>query len=106
MEQHPAIVRVTRLDGAFDEAAILAALAAESLRPSTWSNGPGDRYSAHAHAYHKVLYCLAGSITFHLADAGGDVELHPGDRLDIPPGTQHAATVGAHGVICVEAARG
>ena len=106
MENPPLLVRVARLDGAFDETAILGVFAAEALRPSRWSNGPGDRYSPHAHAYHKVLYCLAGSITFHLAHQGGDIELQPGDRLDIPRGTQHAATVGVHGVTCIEAAHG
>jgi mannose-6-phosphate isomerase-like protein (cupin superfamily) len=68
-----------------------------------WSNGPGDRYGWHTHEYHKVLYCAAGSIVFHTRE--GDVALSPGDRLDLPPGTEHAATVGPHGVTCVEAAR-
>lgn len=38
---------------------------------------------------------------FHLP--GGDITLRPGDRLDVPPGTEHAATVGPEGVECVEA---
>jgi mannose-6-phosphate isomerase-like protein (cupin superfamily) len=71
--------------------------------PSAWSNGPGDTYGWHSHAYRKVLFCLDGSITFHTK--GGDVELREGDRLDITRGTEHAATVGVHGVSCVEAAR-
>jgi mannose-6-phosphate isomerase-like protein (cupin superfamily) len=41
---------------------------------------------------------------FHLRDR--DVELRPGDRLDIEPGTEHAAAVGPQGVTCVEAPRG
>jgi quercetin dioxygenase-like cupin family protein len=49
------------------------------------------------------LFCVDGSITFHTPD--GDVELHPGDRLDLPPGTPHSATVGTSGVTCMEAAR-
>jgi hypothetical protein len=40
---------------------------------------------------------------FHLRE--GDVPLSPGDRLDIEPGIEHAATVGPDGVTCVEAAR-
>jgi hypothetical protein len=36
---------------------------------------------------------------------GKDVELRPGDRLDVDPATRHAATVGPHGVTCVEATR-
>jgi mannose-6-phosphate isomerase-like protein (cupin superfamily) len=71
--------------------------------PRAWGNAPGDRYGAHSHDYHKVLFCLNGSITFHLAD--GDVELSAGDRLDLPPGTEHSATVGPDGVECIEASR-
>jgi cupin superfamily acireductone dioxygenase involved in methionine salvage len=50
-----------------------------------------------------VLFCLDGSITFHLRE--GDVTLEAGDRLDLPPGTEHAATVGPRGCSCVEASR-
>lgn len=71
--------------------------------PRSWGNGPGDVYRRHAHDFHKVLFCLDGSITFHLD--GGNVELGPGDRLDIEPGTEHAATVGPNGCRCVEASR-
>lgn len=73
----------------------------EGLTPHSWSNGPGHRYGRHRHSYRKVLVCTAGSITFH-TDAG-DVELLPGDRLDLPAGTAHAATVGPRGVTCWEA---
>ena len=71
--------------------------------PRPWANGPGDAYGWHAHDAHKVLFCLGGSITFHLRD--GDVTLERGDRLDIEPGTEHAATVGSGGCRCVEATR-
>ncbi|MDQ3897871.1 MAG: cupin domain-containing protein [Actinomycetota bacterium] len=75
----------------------------EGLSPRGWGNAPGDTYGRHAHDYHKVLYCVSGSIVFHTDD--GDVELHPGDRLDVEPGTDHAATVGPDGVQCMEAPR-
>lgn len=75
----------------------------EGLSPHGWGNAPGDRYGAHAHGYHKVLYCVSGTIVFHTVD--GDIELGPGDRLDVEPGTEHSATVGPDGVECLEAAR-
>jgi hypothetical protein len=78
-----------------------ALLDAEGLRPSTWSNGPHDRYGEHRHAYDKVLVVEAGSIVFHLP--GGPVELRVGDRLELPSGTAHAADVGPDGVTCLEA---
>ena len=71
--------------------------------PRAWGNAPGDRYARHEHGYHKVLFCLDGSITFHLDDA--DVALDRGDRLDLEPRTPHAATVGPDGCSCIEASR-
>ncbi len=76
----------------------------EGLSARPWGNGPGDTYGWHEHGYHKVLYCVQGSIVFHTRD--GDVALEAGDRLDVEPGTEHAATVGPDGCRCVEAATG
>ena len=75
----------------------------EGLSPHGWGNAPDYRYGWHSHAYHKVLYCVSGSIVFHTED--GNFELRSGDRLDVEPGTGHAATVGSEGVRCLEAAR-
>ena len=72
--------------------------------PRPWGNGPGDTYGWHSHSYHKVLFCLDGSLTFHTRH--GDIDLRAGDRLDLEPGTEHAATVGPDGCSCVEASRG
>lgn len=77
--------------------------AAEGLTPHVWSNQAGYRYPEHSHPYHKVLYCVAGSITFHTPD--GDIRRTPGDRVDLPAGTLHSATVGPDGVTCLEAAK-
>lgn len=85
------------------QARISEAFATEGLTPQTWSNEPGYRYGRHLHDFHKVLFCVEGSITFHTPD--GDVLLDPGDRLDLPPGTPHSATVGPRGVTCMEAPR-
>jgi mannose-6-phosphate isomerase-like protein (cupin superfamily) len=95
--------RVTGNDGTMDETAVRAAFARDGLEPSAWANGAGDRYGSHSHPYHKVLYCVRGSITFRLA-AGEELALEPGDRLDIEPDTEHAAIVGPDGVMCLEAA--
>ena len=95
----------TRGTGTADGASIDAAFAAEGLVPHRWSNGPGDLYAVHDHAYDKVLYCLRGSITFTMPAAGVTTDLAPGDRLDLPAGTPHGAIVGPGGVDCMEAAR-
>lgn len=85
------------------ESALEAFRAEGCSSPRPWGNGPGDTYGWHSHGYHKVLFCLDGSITFHTRD--GDVTLEAGDRLDLEPGTEHAATVGPAGCSCVEASR-
>jgi uncharacterized protein YjlB len=77
----------------------------EGLSPSWWSSSASDRYSPHSHSYHKVLVCAAGGITFRVEPNGPELEMSPGDRLDIPPGTSHSAIVGTGGVTCIEAAR-
>ncbi len=82
-----------------------AILADEGLEAHRWSNRPGDRYPAHAHDFHKVIYVLAGSITFGLPGCGENVRLEAGDRLDLPAGIRHDALVGSQGVVCLEAHR-
>jgi quercetin dioxygenase-like cupin family protein len=87
------------------ESAIRRILSEEGLRPYQWSNGPGDVYAAHSHAYHKVIYVVQGSIIFGLPDQGRDLPLRAGDRLELPPGVVHDAVVGSEGVVCLEAHR-
>jgi quercetin dioxygenase-like cupin family protein len=77
----------------------------ESLRREAdevygWSNGPGDRYPRHVHAYTKILYCVTGSIDFSLDDRV--IHLNAGDRMVLLAGTAHAATVGPDGCACIE----
>ena len=94
----------TRTAGDASREHALAAFAAERCSaPRPWSNGPDDAYGWHEHDHHKVLFCLSGSIVFHTRE--GDLELTAGDRLDLDPGTEHAATVGPDGCSCIEAAR-
>lgn len=80
-------------------------LRAEGVEPHAWSNGPGDRYAAHSHAYTKLLMCAAGSITFVVGPDATRVELLPGEGFIIPPGITHAAQVGPAGCTCLEGYR-
>jgi len=68
---------------------------------SVWGNAPGSTYERHSHSYQKILCCLEGSIIFHTDDA--EIRLAAGDRLVLPPGTAHSATVGPEGARCAEA---
>ena len=82
-----------------------AHLRAAGVEPQAWSNGPGDRYSAHEHGFTKLLVCAEGSITFLIGTGGEPVELSAGDGFELPPHTTHAAIVGATGCTCVEGHR-
>jgi len=85
-----------------DKEAIRSILEIEAHGVHTWSNGPGYFYAPHSHSYKKILYCLSGSITFHLIDQNVDVVLMPGDRMELEPYTLHSAKVGSEGVVCIE----
>lgn len=95
--------QVEKTDSAADREEVESYFEEEGLSPHIWGNDPNYEYEWHSHGYHKVLYCVSGSIVFHTEE--GDFELTPGDRLDVKPDTPHAATVGPEGVRCLEAAR-
>ena len=74
----------------------------EGMEPHWWANGPGDTYESHTHSYHKVLYCAEGTITFTLRPTNERLTMGGGDRLDLPAGWEHSASVGPNGCRCVE----
>jgi mannose-6-phosphate isomerase-like protein (cupin superfamily) len=75
------------------------------VEPQAWSNGPGDRYASHEHAFTKLLVCAEGSITFLVGADEVPVELEAGQGFELPPQTRHAAVVGPAGCTCVEGHR-
>jgi quercetin dioxygenase-like cupin family protein len=85
------------------EAEIREILEEEELHVYRWSNAPGDVYAGHTHGYHKILYVLEGSIKFDLPTRQQTINLHLGDKLELPNGTRHSAVVGPDGVTCLEA---
>ena len=99
--------RLTRRDENTEcsERALRATLSSEGLAPYAWGNPPGDAYPPHRHTFSKILVCVVGSIRIDLVDIGTSIDLAPGDRLDLPAGILHAASVGAEGVTCLEAHR-
>jgi quercetin dioxygenase-like cupin family protein len=75
----------------------------EGHSASAWSSEPGERYIAHRHDYDKVLVVARGDIAFGLPEIHRTVRLVAGDRLDLPAGTLHDASVGRAGATCLEA---
>lgn len=90
-------------DPSMSEVQLRARLSDEGSTASSWGNGPYDRYEPHRHDFDKVLVAATGTITFHLPELARDVLLEEGDRLELPAGTLHAASVGPRGVTCLEA---
>ena len=88
-----------------DERELRAILSSQTMAPFAWGNPPGDQFAEHSHAYHKVLYCLSGSIEFAVPECDANFALRPGDRLDLPAHLRHSARVGPMGVVCLEAHR-
>ncbi len=77
------------------EAALRRRLADEGLDVMTWTDPPHRTYAPHRHDHHESLWCVRGTITFHVD--GRDYPLGPGDRLMLPRHTLHGATVGPEG---------
>ena len=73
----------------------------EGLVAHEWSNDAGVFYERHSHPFRDIIRCVAGSITFHTSEE--DYALIPGTRFEMDPRTEHAATVGPEGVLCLEA---
>ncbi len=92
-------------DGEVGQTAARDRLRAAGVEPWAWSNGPGDRYTAHEHATTKLLICAEGSITFLIGDEATAVELQAGNGFVLPAGTRHGAVVGQTGCTCFEGHR-
>ena len=66
-------------------------LEGEGMVTAWWSDVPGTTVPTHAHTFPETRWVLEG---FLRVTAGSDeVELGPGDRLDLPPNLPHATEV-------------
>ena len=57
--------------------------------PISWRDAPGDVYDAHKHDADQTLYLVEGQIEFGVN--GETIQLHPGDKLELPAFTIHTA---------------
>lgn len=68
-----------------------AALQREGMTTAWWSEVPGTAVPQHEHPFPEARWVLSGFLRVHVGD--DVVELGPGDRLDLPPGTTHGFEV-------------
>lgn len=73
-----------------------------NLATYAWSNAPGDEYPPHAQSFNKVIYVVSGTSVWDLPATGERIEMHPGDRFELPREVVHATQVGPKGVTCPE----
>jgi len=66
-------------------------LAAEGLESELYSDMPGTKYGRHKHPFDDFIVIVAGKMKL-ITDAG-EWTMKPGDRLDLPAKTAHAAEV-------------
>lgn len=60
-----------------------------------WKDAPGTFYPPHSHKGKVTLFIERGSIIFNFDHSS--ILLREGDRIDVPPGEIHRATVGSDG---------
>jgi quercetin dioxygenase-like cupin family protein len=82
-------------DAPATEAELRARLAADGFEAHLWSDEPRAYYAPHTHERDERLWMLSGEMTFEVA--GQSYCLGPGDRLELPAGTRHAARAGSGG---------
>lgn len=62
-----------------------------------WHDVPGSTYPRHRHDRDECVWVLSGQITFTVN--GEPTNLGPGDRLYLPAGTPHTASVPSSGAV-------
>lgn len=68
-----------------------AALQQEGMTTAWWSEVPGTNVPQHEHPFPESRWVLSGFLRVYVGDE--IVDLGPGDRLDLPPGTKHGFEV-------------
>lgn len=64
-------------------------LTEEGYQVFAWEDAPGAVYSEHSHPHDEFIVVASGSICFIVG--GQEHDLQPGDAMELPAGTVHAA---------------
>lgn len=78
-------------DGPLQLSALRRELQSEGLNTAWWSEVPGVRIAEHEHPFPEARWVLSGYLRVYVGDE--IVDLGPGERLDLPPGTRHGFEV-------------
>jgi quercetin dioxygenase-like cupin family protein len=90
------------LDGPLSETAMRQKLEAEGYLVARYAYPPGTHFPEHTHDVDKIDAVVSGR--FRLVIGGHPVVLGPGDRVTVPRGIRHSATVlGSETVISLDA---
>lgn len=74
-------------DGPLQLSALRRELQHEGLDTAWWSEVPGVRVEEHEHPFPEARWVLSGYVRVYVGDEV--IDLGPGERLDLPPGTKH-----------------
>jgi quercetin dioxygenase-like cupin family protein len=74
-------------DGTLQLSALRRELQREGLNTAWWSEVPGVHVEEHQHPFPEARWVLSGYLRVYVGDEV--VDLGPGERLDLPPGTTH-----------------
>lgn len=87
----PTVKRWDPAAGPLQLSTLRTALEQEGLATAWWSEVPGKRIPQHEHPFPEARWVLSGFLRVFVGD--DVVELGPGDRLDLPSGTEHGFEV-------------
>ena len=87
------------------EDVLLAELTCQGYQALPWEVEPNQNYLPHAHVYAETLWVVRGTITLVLPIDRRMLELMPGDRVLVPPGTLHTTFAGPEGARYLVATR-
>jgi quercetin dioxygenase-like cupin family protein len=100
-----AIVQLWEQAGQPDFETLRSSLIAEGYQVVRWDSRPNQVYLPHAHIYSELLWLVAGSLVVILSEQERILALEPGDRVELPAGTQHAVQAGVDGALYLLATR-
>lgn len=63
-------------------------------------NQLGDEYPTCSYLDNRVIYIAKGSIFREMPATRGLIEMHPGERLELPHDVVYASSVGSHSATC------